>query len=345
MRPGAATSQRRAPLTSTCVSVNSRPVSSISVAASWILFPATLSWAKLRLGMALQPAQPFFCNNIGNSTLNCCFISDQSSKECNAIFGDRAAVFGSDVPAPNYLQDCANLQFIYSSVLDNTVWSGTGTRPYQRYQVCASLSNMIDYRNQSLLGPNIRSKVEDYVPTKASSDQLKNISRATTDCLTATCQNARDVDHCSYNCSAVNLLINSTTPNVEGIHQCLHALCTGNQTSLPFADADVVGIGVCYDKTVQCQDTNLHQRFLFRTSCNACSSSSCGSSLLASRSTTCYGLLRHPTPITQRRHFLTIARVLQLSANTINHLHTNQYSRAFLKTFTKHNATSAPLSR
>jgi hypothetical protein len=215
--------------------------------------------------MALQPVQPFFCNNIGNLTLNCCLISDQNSKECNALFGDRAAVFGTDDPPPNYLEGCANLEFIYSSVLDNTAWSGTGTRPYQRYQICASLSNMIDYRNQSLLGRNIRSKVEDYVPTKASSDQLKNISRATTDCLTATCQNARDTDHCAYKCSAVHLLVNSTTPNVKGMHDCLHALCTGNSKSLPYADTDVVGIGVCYDKTMQVQGSNPRERSLSRT--------------------------------------------------------------------------------
>ncbi|KAH7386837.1 hypothetical protein DE146DRAFT_791929 [Phaeosphaeria sp. MPI-PUGE-AT-0046c] len=202
--------------------------------------------------MALQPAQPFFCSNIGNSTLNCCDIDNQSSKKCHDLFSVGESVFDSNISAPDYLEDCTNLEFIYGSVLDNAAFAGTGTRPYQRYQVCASLSNMIDYRNQSLLEPNLRSKVQDYVPTNAPSDTLKHINLAVTDCLTATCQNARDVGHCRYKCSAVNLLINSTTPNVRGVHDCLHELCTGNQSSLPYADADVVGIGVFASYIMQC---------------------------------------------------------------------------------------------
>lgn len=201
--------------------------------------------------MALQPAQPFFCNNIGNSTLNCCNIDNQNSKQCQDIFSVRESVFGSDMPAPNYLEDCTSLEFIYGSVLDNTAFAGTGTRPYQRYQVCASLSSMINYRNQSLLEPDLGSKVQDYVPTRAPSDTLKRINLAVTDCLTATCQNARDVGHCRSKCSAVSLLVNSTAPNVTGLHNCLQELCTGNQSSLPYADADVVGIGVCVRSILQ----------------------------------------------------------------------------------------------
>ena len=49
---------------------------------------------------------------------------------------------------------------------------------------------------------------------------------------------------CSRDCSAVNMLINSTMPDIRGVNQCLHTLCTSNYDALPYADADVVGIGV-----------------------------------------------------------------------------------------------------
>jgi hypothetical protein len=49
---------------------------------------------------------------------------------------------------------------------------------------------------------------------------------------------------CREPCSSVNMLINNTSPNIEGINKCLFSLCEGGFNSLPYADADVVGIGV-----------------------------------------------------------------------------------------------------
>ena len=77
-----------------------------------------------------------------------------------------------------------------------------------------------------------------------SVDDLMNITSGVTECLTATCHNARNDANCSTPCAAVNLLLNYTTPNVTGINECLGELCNGRYNSLPFADADVVGIGV-----------------------------------------------------------------------------------------------------
>ena len=72
-----------------------------------------------------------------------------------------------------------------------------------------------------------------------------NVTSAVTDCLSSTCRNSRGKDDCydSY-CSPAMLLANSTTPNITAINRCLHKLCHSGDDALPYADADVIGIGV-----------------------------------------------------------------------------------------------------
>ncbi|RYP12446.1 hypothetical protein DL765_007345 [Monosporascus sp. GIB2] len=48
------------------------------------------------------------------------------------------------------------------------------------------------------------------------------------------------------------MLLNSTRPNIGGVNECLNKLCTGGYESLPYADADVVGIGVFSSYILQC---------------------------------------------------------------------------------------------
>ncbi|KAF2110545.1 hypothetical protein BDV96DRAFT_195126 [Lophiotrema nucula] len=64
-----------------------------------------------------------------------------------------------------------------------------------------------------------------------------------------TMQNRTD---CRGRCSAVNLLINNTHPNIQGLNGCLNSLCTRGYDSLPYADADVIGIGVFASYIMQC---------------------------------------------------------------------------------------------
>jgi hypothetical protein len=194
--------------------------------------------------MASQDAQPIFCDKIGTASPECCYTSEQNSPICRGIFSRDPSVFNDVCDDGLCLQHCAKPSFIFGSILDREAWDGTGVRPIMRYRTCANMPNMAGYLGQNLLEPTILSQVEDHLPKTASSDALKNVSLAVTDCLTATCRNARDVERCGYACSGVNLLINSTTPNITGLNECLNTLCTGNQSSLPYADADIVGIGV-----------------------------------------------------------------------------------------------------
>jgi hypothetical protein len=103
---------------------------------------------------------------------------------------------------------------------------------------------MAGYTSQGLLQDNISSIVEPHVSPDASAQNLTRITAAVTECLTQTCRASRHKSVCTSSCSAVNMLINNTAPNIEGVNSCLNTLCTGGYDSLPFADADVIGIGV-----------------------------------------------------------------------------------------------------
>ena len=97
---------------------------------------------------------------------------------------------------------------------------------------------------QHVLEPYITSSIANNISSTATNDDKKKGTHAVTECLTQTCRNARNRKDCRGPCSAVNLLVNSSMPDVQGISNCLLSLCSTGYDALPYADADVVGIGV-----------------------------------------------------------------------------------------------------
>jgi hypothetical protein len=193
--------------------------------------------------MTLQSSDALYCNNIGNKAFGCCYASEQISQICRDIFLSNES-WTRHVCTPHCLANCSDPAFIYGSKLQDNPDYGSGILPIQRYLGCVNVPNPAGYLRQELLEPSIRSQVEGHIPQNASSDSLKNVTYAVSDCLTATCRKSRKPDRCAYTCSGINLLINATTPNVVGLNDCMTMLCTGGPDSLPYADADVVGIGV-----------------------------------------------------------------------------------------------------
>lgn len=189
---------------------------------------------------------PIFCDNIGDETsdLRCCFPGDQSVPACRDNLKAGADTFESAFQHHHPVEYCQKPAFIYFSKSQNDGLRGNGGLPKVRFSTCVNVPNMARYLDQNALEPNISSQVGAYVSNNASIEDLKHVTAAVTDCLTATCRNARDKSKCKYTCSGVNLLINSTTPNITGIDECLGTLCQGGYKSLPYADPDVVGIGV-----------------------------------------------------------------------------------------------------
>ncbi|CAO2655593.1 Nn.00g043960.m01.CDS01 [Neocucurbitaria sp. VM-36] len=205
--------------------------------------------------MASDRGDPIFCENLGKSTdnLQCCYPDDQNARTCRTNFNNPdVPTFSGACETRNCLHDCQDVSIIYSSKTQGDAYEGNGLAPIRRYLTCANVPNMAGYLSHDVLGSSIRSQVEKYIPRDDNAAALKNITSAVTECLTATCGNARHPNTCHTQCSGVNLLTNSSTPNVQGINQCLSTLCTGGYDSLPFADADVVGIGVFASYIMQC---------------------------------------------------------------------------------------------
>ncbi|KAH7089090.1 hypothetical protein FB567DRAFT_591202 [Paraphoma chrysanthemicola] len=198
---------------------------------------------------------PIFCDHIGNTTNqpNCCFPDRQNTPICLANFNNpNKKTFTEGCRNGNCLQDCQDKKLIFSSLVQEDPTEGNGAGPMRRYSTCANVPNLAHYLSQRILEPNISSKVSQYIPEVDNIEALKNVTATVTECLTVTCQRARDSNICYRQCSSVNLLINTTTPNMTGLNQCLHSLCTGGHSSLPYADADVVGIGVFASYIMQC---------------------------------------------------------------------------------------------
>ncbi|KAF1845103.1 uncharacterized protein K460DRAFT_103095 [Cucurbitaria berberidis CBS 394.84] len=206
--------------------------------------------------MVQKRGAPLFCENLGSTKddLRCCYPDSQDASTCRYNFNnpDVHTFSGGCDETGDCLGDCQDVSVIYSSLTQDDALKGTGIAPIRRYLTCANVPNMAGYLDQDVLTPDIRSQVERYIPRNATERSLKDITFAVTECLTATCRNARHGNACEVQCSGVNLLVNSTTPSLHGINQCLNTLCTGEYDSLPFADADVVGIGVFASYIMQC---------------------------------------------------------------------------------------------
>ncbi|KAL1594594.1 hypothetical protein SLS60_010355 [Paraconiothyrium brasiliense] len=200
-------------------------------------------------------AQPLFCDNIGNNTndATCCVVDQQNSKICQENFNRAILPFSGGCPTGDCLKDCSNTTLIYQSLLqDNPSGPGNGQGPIRRYQTCANVPNVAGYLSQGVLGENITTYIGKNVSADATPAQLQGVTKAVTECLTATCSNARNPKDCQGTCAPVKLLINGTMPNVQGLSDCLDSLCLKRWDNLPFADPDIVGIGVFSSYIAQC---------------------------------------------------------------------------------------------
>ncbi|KAJ8116867.1 hypothetical protein OPT61_g1812 [Boeremia exigua] len=208
--------------------------------------------------------EPIFCEKVGDRTngLQCCYPSEQDSPVCRRNFNNQTATIFEDDNGKHPAEYCRNVHKLYASKIGDDASIGNGVAPQRRYLACANFPNMARYLHNGILDPSISAEIEQYITNEIDDQALKNITFAVTECLTATCRNARDSTLCRHSCSGVNLLVNSTTPSVQGLDKCLDTLCTGRYNSLPFAVADVVGIGVGYLETAQRSDLTMFQVFM-----------------------------------------------------------------------------------
>jgi hypothetical protein len=190
--------------------------------------------------------QAVFCDNIGNTTnqLHCCYADQQSSPICQANLYTGVPYFSGGCDGGDCIANCQNSTWLYESKIQDDAFEGNGIGPVRRYGTCANVPAMAGYASQGILNSNISSIVEPHVSPSASAQDITIITSTVTECLTQTCRASRNRTACANSCQAVNLLINSTTPNLQGLNTCLNTLCRGKWDSRPYADADIIGVGV-----------------------------------------------------------------------------------------------------
>ncbi|ORX96513.1 hypothetical protein BCR34DRAFT_578638 [Clohesyomyces aquaticus] len=205
--------------------------------------------------MADHRSDALYCKDIGNTTssnLPCCYLSNQTASLCQESFAKGTPTFSNGCETGDCIADCRNLTLLYSSLVEETAFHGNGAGPKRRYLTCANIPSIAGYYSAGMLDPEVEASLAPYFPRNASTTELKGIAGSITGCLTSTCRAARNRSVCVDVCAPVNLLTNSTHPSLKGVNDCLNTLCTGQYNSLPYADADVVGIGVFASYIMQC---------------------------------------------------------------------------------------------
>lgn len=199
------------------------------------------------------------CGPLGNFTsLNspvsreaCCRLSDQNSTMCRRIFAPRSGILDrACLVSPencHLFNRCRSPAALYTSAEQNNQM-GDGSLLLARYTACANIPGLAGLSSQGLLAPYIDQAVQkhlQFAPTgRALPYALQQITLSVTDCLSSTCRSARKSDCYNPACSPVSLISNRTLPDVAGINGCLFNICSSGTAALPWADADIVGIGV-----------------------------------------------------------------------------------------------------
>ena len=296
-------------------------------------------------------SKALFCDNIGAtfSDVRCCYINDQTTPTCRRNFNASGDTFKVGCNNGDCISECQKPTILYSSDIQDEASTRNGQAPIQRFRTCVNVPAIFGFARQDSLDEDTTAAVGWHIPRDSPDAALANVTNVVTECLTQTCKASRNPSACSQPCSAVNMLVNSTRPNIGGVNGCLNKLCTGGYASLPYADADVIGIGVCskLPSRTNCDSAfaNQHNRFSRPIFCNAYCLCYSGSVSTTSRAPT--GSIRPHSCPTRTKGLLKLSK----ESNHRKTAHWNQQARQLLtcqrsrpacSSFTSHNATSAP---
>lgn len=200
-------------------------------------------------------SDPIACIDIGSSpTATCCYANDLSNPTCTKIFTQEASLLGTACQPGQCFEDCSDITNLYVSKLQQNL-TGNGILPILTYGACVNIPAMTRFADEfkGMLPANVTQTLQQYVAPNATDDALRSVTSAVTDCLSSTCRKSRNSNfYYTDHCSPVRLLTNNTSPDLEAINNCLYTLCSNGMEALPWADTDVVGIGVWSSYVIQC---------------------------------------------------------------------------------------------
>jgi hypothetical protein len=200
----------------------------------------------------VDKSAPLFCYDIGTypDRVQCCHPSNQTDIPCQILYNRNTSILNGKYgcESGDCFADCIDPAKIFAA---NLLYSDLGEvdrdlpKPLRKFWICSSLPAMAGYAlQQNVLVPNIQSTVSGFLPPDESKRDLFGVTSAMTECLAATCRNSRNSDSCRKSCTIGHILTNNTTPNAVEINRCMYDLCRGGIKSMPYADSDIIGIGV-----------------------------------------------------------------------------------------------------
>ncbi len=180
----------------------------------------------------------FYCQNTRDDRLSCLSLPQFATSNFDQL-----------CPSGNCLEACGHLERLYGVIplgiqvqADNF---GLPTRipdMITLYGICLGYANISRALDSGIVPQKEAGTLRPLFPSNAEGD-LQRVSDGASRCLSETCERAANRSECAWECSPAQLLLNSTTPRLSGPYQCLKTICKGS-TGLPFANQDVVGVGV-----------------------------------------------------------------------------------------------------
>ena len=145
----------------------------------------------------------------------------------------------------NCLSDCREPGSMYGNITQVSDDNSTSL-----YSICYALPNLTRQIYDGSITSSEANDLTSFFPQTTECD-LETLTTTATQGLTDSCSASRYPDRCLAAWSASHLLINSTSSSIAGQLDCLEFLCSSDEF-LPFANQDIIGIGVSQDEFSIC---------------------------------------------------------------------------------------------
>ncbi|KAJ9610011.1 hypothetical protein H2200_006341 [Cladophialophora chaetospira] len=161
--------------------------------------------------------------------------------------------FDALCPSHDCIKDCQNYTRLFEEVpyfLNNsfqTYGKSIDGKPPDTtlFGVCSNLANINTGISEALTSQSI----ESYFPLQRQ-QEVDQVSSSIASCLASTCDFSREPQNCVAACNMPLLYSNGSTTNLTAVTACLSMIC-GNTCGLPYANQDVMGVGVLVSYVIQ----------------------------------------------------------------------------------------------
>jgi hypothetical protein len=161
--------------------------------------------------------------------------------------------FDALCPSHDCISDCQNYTRLFEEVpspftnFAQTYGKSVDGQPPNTtvFGVCSNLGSITAGISTGVVAQS----VQPYFPLQRQSD-IGQVSATLTSCLISTCDASREPENCIEACNIPNLYSATNSTNLTAVTACLSLIC-GNTCALPYANQDVMGVGVLVSYVIQ----------------------------------------------------------------------------------------------